>query len=205
MLKMKTIYKYSQKVFFLFLGAMMLSACSRKELSPDEYIQWYNEHPSAFISEVSQKGFSFELKYEPLDYILLKESNGNPDEKFMETRKKEIEDYTFFTLRIKADKKNNPENNTITNEESGLSENNGMLEDNFFLINSTDTIPCVMALLENNNGISPYSAISLSFPISNSSLKSDKVRLVYNDYLLGAGKVTLNINNIDNLPTLKNI
>ncbi len=177
-----------QICFFVIicLFCAQLFSCGQRSLSSKEYLEWVENEKNGLLQKNIVNGFQFYLQYEPLEYIVVKESQKNEISKeYLEKRKKELEGYTYFTLTILNNNNQSPFK-TDSADIAGYHEMS-MQQDFSFVCSSMDTLPCTFYLFENHGGISP-DKILLGFE-NNSNLITNGFTLIYNAKILKLGSI----------------
>jgi hypothetical protein len=201
--------KRNKTIFcFLFLPALLFTGCAQRDvLEAHDYLKWFEQPDNGATASKEIGDFEFSILYKPVDYILALESRGRvlPEEQ-LKKRKQELEGFQYYTFRIKSNKDQEffrtgmqAENDYYVRLEYFIS----MAQDDICLVEGSDTLVCAVYHFERNYGVSPYSHIVLSFPEPDSLNSRDKV-FIYNDKVLGTGKVIMKISadQLTDLPTL---
>lgn len=186
---------------------LFLNSCVKTELTPTEYIEWIENEENGLNTSKSFDDISFHLLFKPVDYIIAKELlNKGIKKEDVFKRSKELGDMQYFTLRIKSLKSNELLKAGIKSENEyyqRLEYFMGYMQNDLYLIEGKDTIPCGMNHFERNYGLAPYNNFIIAFSKTINS-NEDKI-FVYDDKVLGTGKVMMKIEakDINNIPSIK--
>ncbi|MCW3071741.1 MAG: hypothetical protein JWO44_1631 [Bacteroidetes bacterium] len=182
----------------MFLVLLLWAGCKKKQemLDAGGYKQWVEKTANGLVSAKEVGDFEFAVMYKPIDYIVSMETAGkNIAADSIRKRMNELKGFQYYTLRIKSLKDNeflrtglHADNEYYERLEYFVSN----AQSDIILVEGTDTIPCGMYHFERNYGISPYNNIILSFPEHDSLNAKDKI-FIYDDKILGTGKVALRL------------
>lgn len=164
-----------------------------KELSKNEYINWVDKN---LTKKKELKNISYELKYTPVEYKLLKNTNYTDKNKFNNDIK-DYKDSQYFTFKIMiSDEKTSPMKYNLNTEQEYFARveylSFGIIND-IYMIDDQDTLSCQLNYFERNYDLAPYIIESLTFELKNSNYKGDKL-LIYNDRLFGNGIIKFRFN-----------
>jgi hypothetical protein len=186
---------------------------SKKEeivLDPQNYMAWCENKENGLIADKQIGNFSFSAFYKTNAYQALKESidlDSLNETEFNKTLN-EYGDMQYFSFRITDTKGNQELLKTNLKSESEyyarIEYLSFKMQDNFKLIDGTDTLKCSLYHFERVYGLAPYATFVLGFPKSKTSEINGK-SLVYEDNLFNNGLIYLNIDKetLTNLPKLK--
>jgi len=197
---MKTKY-----YIIFFFGSMMLFSCTQKELSVKDYLAWVNNPENGLKVSKEIKDYKIELFYKPAEYIAINEQKTTEiDTTLFYQRIKEIKDFQYYTLKIESLKGTEMMRTNIASEHEysqRLQYFSDLVQYDLSLEENNDTLTCQLFHFERNYGVAPYNNIVLGFP--KPTQESTKT-LVFNDQILGIGKIKLKIEkeNIDNIPNI---
>lgn len=198
--------------YISLLGVVMLllNACSKKkELSKEDYLHQITE-PSGSIS-VSQdfKDISFTAKYRPLEeMVLFNLKDSALTKESFDTISAKYSDMHYFTFTIisNQDKEIIAHNNTNQNDYfMNLDYLVNSIQNDFYLLDGKDTLPCSMCHYERNYGISSKNNLNLAFEKKQKTVRPvNEMTLVYEDkmFQVGAVKFHFEKETIENLPEL---
>lgn len=195
-------------IYVLFLSVMMSTGCLNSHpVSTDEYMS-YIEDPANGVTVASRlENFEFGLLYKPLDYIIgLEFRNGVISLDSMSSRKKQLEGFQYYTLRIRSNQDSEFIRTGLSSENEYYQRLEYMVsnaQDDIVLVEGRDTIPCAIYHFERNYGLSPNTNIVLAFAEGDQNSRKDKV-LIYDDKILGLGRIELRIlnKNIRRIPQM---
>lgn len=197
---MKTKY-----YIIFFFGSMMLFSCTQKELSVKDYLAWVNNPENGLKVSKEIKDYKIELFYKPAEYIAINEQKTTEiDTALFYQRIKEIKDFQYYTLKIESLKGTEMMRTNISSEHEysqRLQYFSDLVQYDLSLEENNDTLSCQLFHFERNYGVAPYNNIVLGFP---KPTQENAKTLVFNDQILGIGKIKLKIEkeNIDNIPNI---
>jgi len=184
-----------QNKWWMIGASLILAACQPSTLDEKAYVQWVEGDKSHLSAVKELDDISYTLFYKPLDYMVAKERlNGAITKDQIDARRKECGQMQYYTLKIKA----KGSNELLGANAGSEQEYYGRLEyfmsamsSDLSLIDGKDTLPCLLYHYERNYGLAPYSSFVLGFDQGKAPAE-DKV-LVYDDHVLGSGKVMIKI------------
>lgn len=188
-----------------FFGSMMLFSCAQKELSVKDYLAWVNNPENGLKVSKEIKEYKIELFYKPAEYIAINEQKTTEiDTALFFQRIKEIKDFQYYTLKIESLKGTEMMRTNIASEHEysqRLQYFSDLVQYDLLLEENNDTLTCQLFHFERNYGVAPYNNIVLGFP---KPTQENAKTLVFNDQMLGIGKIKLKIekDNIDNIPNI---
>ncbi len=183
------------------------SSCAKKTASPQEYISWVEDEDNGLSVGKSFDDISYTVLYKPVSYVVAKEFiNGGIKQEGIAKRIKDLGDMQYVTLRIKSLKANELMRAGIKDESEYYQRLEYFMSDiqnDIYLIEDQDTLPCILNHFERTYGIAPYNNFVLGFG-KTMHKNADKI-FVFEDKLFGTGKVMLRIEakDIDGVPQLK--
>lgn len=180
-------------LFFVF------NSCGKKQLNPTEYIAWVEDEGNGLSVTKNLDNINYRLLYKPIDYIVAKELINNAIKKNeIESRKKELGNMNYFTLRIESKTSEELMRVNIKSEDEyyhRLEYFMGYMQDDIYLVDGTDTINPSLFHFERNYGLAPFNDFVLGFNKSNKDAQD--LYFIYNDQVLGTGKISIKINKED--------
>lgn len=186
-----------------FWSSMMLLSCTQKELSVKDYLAWVNNPENGLKVSKEIKDYKIELFYKPAEYIAINEQKTTEiDTALFFQRIKEIKDFQYYTLKIESLKGTEMMRTNIASEHEysqRLQYFSDLVQYDLSLEENNDTLSCQLFHFERNYGVAPYNNIVLGFP---KPTQENAKTLVFNDQILGIGKIKLKIENIDNIPNI---
>lgn len=197
---MKTKY-----YIIFFFGSMMLFSCTQKELSVKDYLAWVNNPENGLKVSKEIKDYKIELFYKPAEYVAINEQKTTEiDTALFYQRIREIKDFQYYTLKIESLKGTEMMRTNIASEHEysqRLQYFSDLVQYDLVLEENNDTLTCQLFHFERNYGVAPYNNIVLGFP---KPTQENAKTLVFNDQILGIGKIKLKIEkeNIDNIPNI---
>jgi hypothetical protein len=184
------IVKYSLHILFLF-QLLFMSSC-KKDLSPAQYVSWVKAPENGLVQTKQLGEFTFTVMHKPAAYMALQAIGGEQDanKSRFDEELKAAGSMLYFTFRVKHAQAQDAFMAGMENEQQyGLRIGYfmGDAQQDFSLVNGTDTLPCTMYHYERDYGISKEESISLGFDPKNKPIKN--LQLIYNDQQLGTGPV----------------
>ncbi|PKP41292.1 MAG: hypothetical protein CVT95_12905 [Bacteroidetes bacterium HGW-Bacteroidetes-12] len=192
-------------ILLLFFVAI-LSACTSKEITVSEYLYWVKNPENGLVVSKEFENYKISLFYKPIEYIAINEQRTTSlDTLIFFNRLKELNGFQYYTLKIESLSGEDVLSTNISTEQQyfdRLYYFTDAIEYNLMLEENSDTLSCQLCHFERNYGVAPYNNIDLGF--INTGIESDKT-LVFNDQVLGLGKVKFKIakKDIDNIPNIK--
>lgn len=192
--------------------ALLLFGCGRKKLDTQGYITWMSNKENGLMIEKKVNNFVFNLYYKPVQYEALQNLAGQPVNE--ETYRKSLDDFRgmeYYTLRIgSADHQTDILKNGISSDAEyygRIQYYSSSAQNDLKLVAGKDTFPCSIYHFERTYKMSSFNNLILAFQTRDSTdlpeLKEDR-KLVYNDKVLGVGKVEITISKeaINKIPQL---
>lgn len=185
-----------------------------ESVSPEAYISWINDPSSGMIIENSRQAISFLTQYHPAEYeALLQEGiNGLSPAKF-QTAVKNKKQLQYFLFKIKTKTGQDILKEGIAQDEeyyARVQYFSFQMQQDFMLVQGTDTLPCRLFHYERNYGAAPYTTFMLGFEnlvipenVQNAERREDKT-LIYDDKVFGTGTQLFKIDktNLENIPSI---
>jgi hypothetical protein len=193
-------------LLFLFVLIIFLTSCSKKNLETTDYVSWVENESNGLSVTKELDDIKYRLLYKPVDYVVAKELINNAIKKNeVESRKKELGNMNYFTLRIESKKSEELMRVNIKSEDEyyhRLEYFMGYMQDDIYLVDGTDTINPSLFHFERNYGLAPFNDFVLGFNKSNRDPQD--LYFIYNDQVLGTGKISIKINkdDISNVPNI---
>jgi hypothetical protein len=197
--------KLSKIVFCIGLF-FVINSCNKKPLNQTDYIAWVEDEDNGLSIGKSFEDIDYQILFKPVNYILAKELvNGGIKKATIESRKKELGEMLYFTLRITSKHSNELLNANIKNENEyyqRLEYFMSYMQDDIYLVEGKDTISCSLYHYERNYGLAPYNNFVIGFNKLNAEIQ-DKI-FIYEDKVLGTGKIIFKIKkeDIENVPEI---
>jgi hypothetical protein len=189
----------------LGLSVLCLYAC-KDGLSPQEYAQWVEDPANGLNITKSEKGYRFNLHYQPIEYIValqLRQSEIREDVLKQETEK--MKDLQYYTFKLST-ATGHPvfSGDSLQFPEKMIYLLSGMQKD-MVLLEGKDSLPCKLFHFEEANGVLPYDNCVLAFEKTKGA-EHDKTFL-YKAEKLGIDwiKIPLKATEISKIPKLKTI
>ena len=177
-----------------------ISASSKNEvqklsLKPMEYIKWVEDPENGFLLEKNINEFSYVALYKPGNYSTLVEMavlEKINEEKFKEVQKT-YEGMNYFTFKIACSE---TKDELLRYKSSSSSEYFNRLEyfsfkaqNDFNLLNGTDTIKCELFHFEGSFGLAPVLTFVIGF--SRPEKQLGPMTLIYEDRIFKNGTIKL--------------
>lgn len=195
----------------LVLWILCSSLLSCLDSSFEQVQQWISDKENGLVKEVENEYFRIEVSYKPQSYLVALENETRSNKEIPEEEYKrqleEKENLQYFTIKL-ISKSGKPmlKTNLESEKEEDLRLHYyiGAFEQDIFLADGKDTLPCALYHFERAYGTLPFNNISVAFENKNQN-KQDKTLLIA-DRALGfdVEQFTFNKEDIANVPVLKN-
>lgn len=188
------------------MAALAFTACKTKELIPSEYVKWMKDVSNG-LREVKTIGdYTFTLQYKTPEFVVLQQYKSNDVLRAeIESQLPNYSGMEYYTFEITTadghdllDDQYHDADEVASRLEYFLS----YAQDDFSLVNSSDTLPCSLFHFERSYSLSPVTTLVMGFE---KVLPGEDRTLVYNDRLLGTGPVQITIDSEDilSVPAVK--
>lgn len=184
------------KILSVALISLSILSCT-KDYTPIEYMK---KVQSELRKEVTLGSYKFELQYKPSEYMALLEQGKDFVKAGEKLESKKYNQLKHFNFKL-GTTDGNPA--FLKNEIQDQAEYFKRLEfyiskaeKNFYLINDKDTTFPAIYHFERNYGLTKHNTIVLSFDVNTEN--NSNLLFVYDDKILGLGKIKIDINNIVN-------
>ena len=184
----------------------LLFSC-KNELEPKDYVAWIKDKNNGLVFEQSNFDFKTILQYCPADYMALISANGsNNFEKEFENRKPDFSNSYNYTLKLVNEKSENLLTYKLKNKDEEflrIKYFSEEIQNDLFIITSTDTISCALCHFERTYNTSP--GITLNINFEKSEAKEFPQKLIWLDRVFTNKIIAFSIKDIFNkdLPTVK--
>ncbi len=113
--------------------------------TPKEYMAWIQDPQNGLLKTVQMGGYTFQLQYEPTQYVLLKRHKGVlPPKEMYEKEVKELETTRFFTLSVSSPAGKLTQANDPTEYKRKWSYYSFGFQQDLFLEENNQREPCVL-------------------------------------------------------------
>lgn len=196
------------------LSVLLLTSCGKETLAPKEYVNFIRSEKSGLLVSKTIDGFEFSLLYKPCEYIaLMQDKDENISKIALDEKIKLMQGMQYYTFTIKTESGQELMREGISAENEYYERLDyivSYMQNDLSLIDGKDTLPCALFHYERNYNVAPQNNFVLGFEKPKSTTgegannATDKT-LVFNDQILGIGKLMLTINSsaIQNIPQLK--
>lgn len=198
-------------IAWCFGMVIFLTGCMHHAVSPEEYLA-YVDHKDNGLTQVQEFGaYSITLQYRPLIYEAISDMGRESafTQEDLSARLKESEGLEYYLLRIGstgsgADALMNSINSLRSYDERIAYLISG-IEKEVKLVSGRDTFTCMMHHYERNYRMAGYHNVLFVFETKQNPEKPEPKTFIYNDQVLGIGRIRFNINtkDIKNIPQLK--
>jgi hypothetical protein len=184
--------------FFLFA---LLAACGAGALSPGNYMSWIEDEDNACIQKKTIGSIDYIGMYKPLDYVVLKELGKSSDPENVDTDKytgvkKDFEGMEYYSIKMGAVQSGRDIllYNIATEQEYYERVNYYTVnaQNDIFLVQGSDTLPCELYHYERTYGVSPYNNILLGFATNKNN--NQPAQLHFNDKIFNSGLLIFSFN-----------
>ncbi len=186
---------------------LLMVSCKPKSVTTEELFAFVNNTDNGFIRSEQIGGYELTVIHQPAELKAALELQDTipTDAGFKQLLevKKETMDFIF---RIGSkDQKGDALEQGISNlaqYQDRLGYLASAIHHDFMLVNDKDTIPCILHHYERNFQMAHFHQVLLSFKRPENM--SDEIRVIYNDRLLGTGKVqfVFKKERINNIPEI---
>jgi hypothetical protein len=169
-----------------------------ESMRAEELIVFVEDEANPFSAKKKIGDIAYSVQYKPHDYIIALENISKPlSAKNIESRRSEIKDMDYFTLRIKSDDfKGEMLRYRIQDGDeyySRLQYYMSAMQKDVYLKCGKDSLPCLLYHFERTFGIAPDLVFSLGFERSATKAPDDRV-FVFEDRIFGGGTIKINFN-----------
>lgn len=177
------------------------------ELEGKEYLDYLRSESSGMHMTREMGNYRFEVQYKTVPYQVMNEQQSHDiSEAQLAERAASLTPWYHFNVRIgtleglglmESGEANEPVNNQF------LYHFVGAAQQDFVLLQGTDTVPCELYHFERNYNLAKHNDIVLAF--RKTSTTHEDLTLIYNDQILGTGPLYFHISasDLSDLPTLK--
>lgn len=160
------------------MSCFLLFGCEGN-LTPLEYALWVENPENGLQLKKEHEAFKFSLQYNPVDYTIVNEFQKEVLEtEVLETERKLRNGLQYFTFKMSTSNNKAVFSGNSSIDDSVKNYLNYKIQDDFFLIEHGDTLPCKLFHYENTNGMTPHDAFVLGFEVhKNDSVVDDKIFL----------------------------
>jgi hypothetical protein len=194
---------------YFFLIAVIVVSCSVQNMGPREYMQWVKSEQNGLRISKEISDYKFTLQYKPVEFEALLHLGDKPVAKpQFDSLTATIKDVQFFTFCINTPDKKDPARAISLNEADYNQRLNYLMfemQNDFYLVDGKDTLPCLFYHYERNFDVSPDNNILLGFERDTLQKEIGDKTLIYDDKILETGPVILTVKSQDikSVPTLK--
>lgn len=196
--------------WFLISMLMFLSfvtfSCQPSELTTDKYVSWVMDSKHGLVQQNVAGDFQFEALYQPTAFKAIQDLGSNASLAAFEKQMEALTNYHYLIFRIQG--KGNVIKTGLSDPgemEKRLSYFKHALQQDLFLVQGKDTMPCVLFHFEGTYDLSPQATFSLAFKRPQLGENPKDLELYYFDQILGVDPLALTFTqkSISNLPKLK--
>lgn len=196
--------KVSRCLFLLLL----LSGCLKKVLVPAEYIAWVDDRSNGMIQEREENGLLIEVKYKPVDYMILQVMGGEYTNKAeYDSLKKKFEGFSYYNMRLSSKEQKTSFIKAVSNNDEDVFRLKEYFyfhfNDNIYLEVGDKRIPCSLYHFEDTYELSKYETVVLGF--KDEDAKDIERRLVIDSDVLRTGIIKFTFSNkvLNKIPDVK--
>lgn len=205
---MSAIRVLNNSIVILLFGAFLaLSSCEISSFDrAADYVSWVENKDNNLRQEKRIGDLIYILQYKPHMYIALQELNTpNPQESEIKTKLDELGVLAYFNLRIKHANNADVVKHLISSPEEFMQRSNYLsfeFQQDITMVQSGDSIPCLLFQEVKNYGIAPYVDFVLGF---NQISEVNDLQVVINDHGFNTGlvKFTIPSTTLKNIPELR--
>lgn len=200
------------KYFLIILLVGALFSCGKHtSMLPHDYMQ-HVQNPENGLHQSKDTGpFLLDVQYQPLEYVcLIQNGSSEISKKQLTALESEFEGLMYFKISISSKEGVDPlmaglsDSTQLENRILYLS---GEASKDFYLLQQTDTVKCVLHHFERNYGLAPRLDIMLAFEKlkTSSTTQVEQLRFCYSDRLfdLGDHQFVFNTSVFESVPSVQ--
>ncbi len=190
----------------IIAAILVLQGCKVESLSPEELAGYVNNRENGLTQSRKIGPYILEAQYKPVDFISLLEKENDLTESYLNKRRKELKGLQYYKLRLaSADPHQRVMDIGNYSEQDyynkiyyfGLE-----MQQDIKLLESDDTLKCVLFHFERNYDLAPYVDFNLGFE-KNTAPGDRELILMAHKIGLGTVKFRFKAAAIHNIPTIK--
>lgn len=197
---------------YIFIVGFLISCSKEKVLTKPEYIKWVENSANNLKKRKVVNNIVYELQYKPVEYAALMEFDPtNFNQALFEKRKKELDGYTFFNMRLAIEGKQIDPLMFAINDQQEYS-----IRDMFYSYefknnikqvinqnNQRDTLGCSLYHFVQYHGMAPY--VDFVFMFDTKGKSKGDFEICFKDPAFNNGYIKFNFSEADilNIPKLE--
>lgn len=171
-----------------------LSSCQRQKVSTDSYLEYVNNPSNGLLETIDIGDLTFIAQYRTnLHDVLSFNSRSFKSQVELDSMLNEKKGTRTFTFSIKSNIKGEDVlAKDLMNQqqyEQRIQYLIGAIQNDFFLIQGKDTIPCIMHHFERTYHLSESQKLMLVFELPEKSVGDSECKLMYKDKVFGVGNI----------------
>lgn len=187
---------------------LSLRFCTSESLSPRDYKAYVTNPDNGLVKTKHIDKVDYIVTYKPHELIVVMENEDGIDTATYTNTIGEIQGLQYYNFKLKIDDK------AKDILKAGVSSVNdyykrveyftSLMQNDIWLIQGKDTLPCRIFHYERNYSAAPYSDFSLAFDGTDGNATVDRT-IVFNDHVFNNGliKLTISGDDIKKIPALK--
>lgn len=195
--------------YILVIGLVWgLTACSKQELIPSEYVVWVNDEANGLLKKKTIHPLTVEALYKPLPYIIANEFRSNTISKVeYDKRVEELNGMQYYTLKLSITDKLNVTNYGVSNmsqQDERITYLSFAMKNDIQLVEGNDTLNCALYHFERSHDLNPHRTFVLAFEKTDKNNQQDKTLILDLAYFqTGPIKLNFKAADLEKLPNLK--
>lgn len=189
--------------------ASSIGCGGKKVLDKSGFEKWMKNNKNGLVKERIINRIKYKVSFQPIDWLMLKSDKqlamNNQDIKV----KSDYENVLTFTLDITDTSGNYSMLRYELRHESEYYDRinyySNLIQNDLYLVEGTDTLPCMFTHMEQTYNVSPINTITIEFVRKDKSKRYNDTWLVYNDRVFNSGilKFYFKKEDLNNIPELK--
>lgn len=184
----------------------MLFVTCQTDYTGKQLHDWVVESSNGLNQKVENEAFIWEVQYEPLDYMIAKESKGKElTKKEYEAIKERKEGLQYFKIKVQSKTTGNILNNIPAQQQENEWRLQYFLDEfdkDIILIENGDTLVSSLYHFERNYGALNHNNIIVAFK-ANKQVSDKKILFLDRVFGLGLQEITFKKEDLEKIPTLK--
>lgn len=203
------------KLILLSLVVYLFFSCESKQqsLTPRAYADWVTNINNGLQKSKKLKEYEFKTQFKPLDFIVVQEEKTDElSTELLQDRKQELgNNYWYFNFRItNTEGTLSPVGSGVQTDQQyqeRLSYFTFEMQQDLYLIQDQDTLPCLLYQFVRNYDVAPFVEFALGFKSTKEINLNQNITFVFEDKLLGVGttKLLFNKTSFQRIPKIKTL
>ena len=197
-------------IYILILFMVCSIGCGgKKVLDKPGFEKWMKNNKNGLVKEKIINRLKYKVCFQPIDWLMLKSDKQLVMNDQVSKIKKDYESVLTFTIDIT----DTSESYSMLRYELGheneyydrINYYSNIIQNDLYLVDGTDTLPCMFTHMEQTYNVSPINTITVEFVRKDKTKKYNDTWLVYNDRVFNSGilKFFFKKEDLNNIPELK--